>query len=60
MPCDHGHVLAIAHLATPEVVEQAIENALAAKQAWSELPWSEARRHLYAQPNFFVPRGDNV
>ena len=41
MPCDHGHVLAIAHLATPEVVEQAIENALSARQAWSELPWSE-------------------
>ena len=30
MPCDHGHVLAIAHLATPEVVEQAIENTSAA------------------------------
>lgn len=41
MPCDHGHVLAIAHLATPEVVEQAIDNALSARQAWSELPWSE-------------------
>jgi 1-pyrroline-5-carboxylate dehydrogenase len=41
MPCDHGHVLAIAHLATPEVVEQAIENTLSARQAWSELPWSE-------------------
>jgi len=41
MPCDHGHVLAIAHLATPEVVEQAIENALSARQAWSELPWTE-------------------
>ena len=38
---DHGHVLAIAHLATPEVVEQAIESALAARQAWSELPWTE-------------------
>lgn len=41
MPCDHGHVLAIAHLATPEVVEKAISNALDARQAWSELPWTE-------------------
>ena len=27
MPCDHGHVLAIAHLASPEVVEKAISKA---------------------------------
>lgn len=41
MPCDHGHVLAVAHLATPEIVEEAIENALQAKTQWEQLPWTE-------------------
>ena len=30
MPSDHGHVLATAHLATPEIVEKAIQNSLQA------------------------------
>ena len=41
MPCEHGHVLAIAHLATPEVVQEAIETALQAQKKWAALPWTE-------------------
>ena len=41
MPCDHKHVLAKAHLATPEVVQEAIANTLAAQQQWADLPWTE-------------------
>lgn len=41
MPCEHGHVLAKAHLATPEVVEKAIESCLAAQAKWAALPWME-------------------
>lgn len=41
MPCEHGHVLAKAHLATPEVVQEAIENCLASQAQWAALPWME-------------------
>lgn len=41
MPCEHGHVLAKAHLATPEVVQKAIDNCLAAQAKWAALPWME-------------------
>ena len=41
MPSRHGHVLAKAHLATPEVVEKAIANCLEAKKQWENLPWQE-------------------
>ena len=41
MPSRHGHILAKAHLATPEVVNKAIQNCLAAKQQWENLPWQE-------------------
>ena len=41
MPSRHGQVLAKAHLATPEVVEKAIANCLAAKKQWENLPWQE-------------------
>ena len=33
MPCDHGHVLAKAHLATPEVVGRAAETASKAQRS---------------------------
>ena len=36
MPSRHGHVLAKAHLATPEVVSKAIDNCLQAKKKWSQ------------------------
>ena len=42
MPCDHGHVLARVHLATPEVVQRGLEAARAARSEWAALPW-EAR-----------------
>ena len=41
MPSDHKQVLAIAHLATPEVTKLAIENCLQAKAEWEALPWQE-------------------
>ncbi|MGC6509129.1 MAG: L-glutamate gamma-semialdehyde dehydrogenase [Myxococcota bacterium] len=41
MPSDHQTVLAIAHLATPEITNQAIEGALKAKHDWENLPWQE-------------------
>ena len=40
-PCDHGHVLAKLHLATPEVVERAADAAEAAREEWAKLPWEE-------------------
>ncbi len=41
MPHDHHHVLARAHRARPEHVQQAIEAASAAKREWERLPWEE-------------------
>ena len=41
MPSRHGHVLAKAHLATPDVVEKAIANCLESKKQWENLPWQE-------------------
>ena len=41
MPHDHGHVLARAHLATPEVVTRAIAGARAAQAEWAGLPWQD-------------------
>ncbi len=41
MPCDHRHVLARAHLATPAVIDAAIQNAVESRHAWAALPWEE-------------------
>ena len=41
MPCDHRHVLARAHLATPELVERAIRSANSARRAWADRPWED-------------------
>ena len=38
-PADHKHVLCRFSVATPELVKQAIDAALAAKAAWEELAW---------------------
>lgn len=40
-PFDHGHVLANFHQAGPEEVDMAIAASLAAREAWSEMPWEE-------------------
>ena len=40
-PCDHSHLLARAHLATPALVQAAIEGAVEAGAAWAALPWEE-------------------
>ncbi len=40
-PSDHQHVLAKAHLATPEVIAEAIASAQAAQQDWAALPWQD-------------------
>ncbi|MFA7081387.1 MAG: L-glutamate gamma-semialdehyde dehydrogenase [Bacteroidales bacterium] len=41
MPTEHNHVLATYHMATPEVVEMAIEAALKAQYQWANLHWIE-------------------
>ncbi|MEL7060630.1 MAG: L-glutamate gamma-semialdehyde dehydrogenase [Acidobacteriota bacterium] len=45
-PHDHGHVLARIHQAGAEEARQAADDALAAWQAWSEMPW-EARAAIF-------------
>lgn len=41
MPHDHANKLCTYHSATPEVVNQAIEDALAAKPQWENMPWAD-------------------
>lgn len=41
MPCDHGHVLARVHIATPELVSRACDAAMTARAEWSALPWEQ-------------------
>ncbi|RME23756.1 MAG: L-glutamate gamma-semialdehyde dehydrogenase [Deltaproteobacteria bacterium] len=41
MPCDHRHVLARAHLATPELVARSCDSVCAAQAEWAALPWQE-------------------
>jgi 1-pyrroline-5-carboxylate dehydrogenase len=41
MPCEHGHVLATYHQATEREVQQAIDAALAARDAWATMSWVE-------------------
>ncbi|MCA0374093.1 MAG: L-glutamate gamma-semialdehyde dehydrogenase [Gemmatimonadetes bacterium] len=41
MPCDHGHVLARYHKATPELVREAIEASAAASKVWASWRWEE-------------------
>ncbi len=41
MPCEHGHVLARAHVATPEVVARSLDTVSAAQADWAALPWQE-------------------
>lgn len=40
-PAAHGEVLAHIHLAGPAEIRQAMDGAMAAKAAWSAMPWSE-------------------
>ena len=40
-PGDHQHVLAKAHLATPEVVQSAVAAAHAAKAEWAAMAWQD-------------------
>jgi 1-pyrroline-5-carboxylate dehydrogenase len=41
MPHNHKHVLASYHKVTPELVNEAIENAMAEKPVWEDFPWEE-------------------
>lgn len=41
MPHDHATNLCTYHNATPEMVSDAIEGALAAKQSWEDMPWAD-------------------
>jgi len=40
-PHDHKHIVGTYHLAEKKHVDQAIENALASKEAWANLPWEQ-------------------
>ena len=40
-PGDHRHVLARAHMATPQMIEQAIQSSLQAQAEWAALPWQD-------------------
>src|SRR6218665_821202 len=40
-PHDHQHIVGTYHLAEKKHVDQAIENALASKDAWANLPWEQ-------------------
>ncbi|GEP49532.1 1-pyrroline-5-carboxylate dehydrogenase [Flavobacterium noncentrifugens] len=40
-PHDHKHVVGTYHLAEKKHIDQAIENALASKDAWANLPWEQ-------------------
>ena len=40
-PGDHRHVLAKAHFATPELVQDAIQSAIDAQAEWAALPWQD-------------------
>ena len=39
MPCDHGHVLATVHKASPEIVAEAVKVANASRSAWANMPY---------------------
>ena len=41
MPHDHGHVIAKAHQATPELIQKAIDSCEAARADWAAMPWEE-------------------
>jgi len=41
MPHNHKHILAIYHKTTPEIVHEAIENAMTVKPIWEDFPWEE-------------------
>jgi 1-pyrroline-5-carboxylate dehydrogenase len=41
MPCDHGHVIGRVHLATEEVAQKAVANAIAAQKDWANLAWQD-------------------
>ncbi|MBN1861551.1 MAG: L-glutamate gamma-semialdehyde dehydrogenase [Candidatus Thermoplasmatota archaeon] len=41
MPHNHKEIIATYHKVTPELVREAIENAMAVKQVWEDFPWEE-------------------
>ena len=41
MPCDHQHVLATFHKATPALVQEAITSCIAAQQDWASWRWED-------------------
>jgi len=41
MPHDHGHVIARAHQATPELIAAAIKSCESARADWAAMPWEE-------------------
>ncbi|DAC72172.1 MAG TPA: 1-pyrroline-5-carboxylate dehydrogenase [Thermoplasmata archaeon] len=41
LPHDHKQVVATYHKVTPELVREAIENAISAKPMWEDFPWEE-------------------
>ncbi|MEO8483572.1 MAG: L-glutamate gamma-semialdehyde dehydrogenase [Acidobacteriota bacterium] len=41
MPCDHRHVLAEAHMASPKQIREAIAAAMHAHRDWASRPWQD-------------------
>lgn len=56
MPTEHGHVLATYHMATEKEVKMAIDAALKARKAWSELPWEERASIILRAAELFATK----
>src|SRR6185312_8618391 len=41
MPHNHSHVLAVRHMATPEMVQQAVAASAEARKDWSRWSWGD-------------------
>jgi len=56
MPTDHQHVLATYHQCTDNEVRMAIDAAMAAKVAWTDLPWEERASIILRAAELFATK----
>ena len=56
MPTDHQHVLATYHQCTDKEVQMAIDAAMTAKEAWSNLPWEERASIILRAAELFATK----
>ncbi len=56
MPTNHQHVLATYHQCTEKEVRMAIDAAMKAKQAWSDLPWEERASIILRAAELFATK----